>query len=79
MIIGGLLCLVRLAQDTTQASHVFSSPWSILAQRAPALQRRMSSRGAGRTARSRPLGGPRRHHHDRAGFPAGVLVAERPY
>lgn len=40
---------------------------------------RMSSRGAGRTARSCPLRGPRRHHHDRAGFPAGVLVAERPH
>ena len=34
---GGLLCLASLVQGTTRASRAFSSAWSILAQRAPAL------------------------------------------
>ncbi len=34
---GGLLCLTSLVQGTTRASRAFSSAWSILAQRAPAL------------------------------------------
>ena len=33
----GLLCLTSLVQGTTRASRIFSSAWSILAQRAPVL------------------------------------------
>ena len=34
---GGLLCLASLVQGSTRASRAFSSAWSILAERAPAL------------------------------------------
>ena len=34
---GGLLCLASLVQGTTRASRAFSSAWSIVVQRAPAL------------------------------------------
>ena len=34
---GGLLCLASLVQGTTRASRAFSSAWSAVAHRAPAL------------------------------------------
>jgi hypothetical protein len=73
---GGLLCLASLVQGTTRASRAFSSAWSILAQRAPALL------GGCRPVVLAELLDPEYWvvHIDTTvtarGFPAGVLVAE---
>ena len=74
---GGLLCLASLVQGTTRASRAFSSTWSIVAQRAPALL------GGCRPVVLAELLDPEYWvvHTDTTvtarGVPAGVLVAER--
>jgi ubiquinone/menaquinone biosynthesis C-methylase UbiE len=74
---GGLLCLASLAQGTTRVSRAFSSVWSAVAHRAPALL------GGCRPVVLADLLGPECWvvHTDTTvtarGVPAGVLVAER--
>ena len=74
---GGLLCLASLVQGTTRASRAFSSAWSTVAQRAPALL------GGCRPVVLADLLDPEYWvvHTDTTvtarGVPVGVLVAER--
>ncbi len=74
---GGLLCLASLVEGTTTATRIFSSAWSILARRAPALL------GGCRPVVLADLLDLAcwEVHTDTTvtarGFPAGVLVAER--
>ncbi|MGO9928585.1 MAG: hypothetical protein ACLPLP_21340, partial [Mycobacterium sp.] len=73
----GLLCLASLVQGTTRASRAFSSAWSAVAHRAPALL------GGCRPVVPADLLDPECWvvHTDTTvtarGVPAGVLVAER--
>jgi ubiquinone/menaquinone biosynthesis C-methylase UbiE len=73
----GLLCLTSLVQGTTRASRAFSTAWSMLARRAPALL------GGCRPVVLADLLDPDcwAVHTDTTltarGVPAGVLVAER--
>jgi ubiquinone/menaquinone biosynthesis C-methylase UbiE len=77
LALGGLLCLASLVQGTTRATRVFSSAWSILAQRSPALL------GGCRPVVLADMLDPGcwAVHTDTTvtarRFPAGVLVAER--
>ena len=74
---GGLLCLASLVEGTTTATRMFSSAWSIVAHRAPALL------GGCRPVVLADLLDLAcwEVHTDTTvtarGFPAGVLVAER--
>ena len=73
---GGMLCLTSLVQGTEGQSRLLLGVEHPRPTR-PRPAGRMSSGGAGGPAGRPMLGGPHRHHRDRTGVPAGVVVAER--